>query len=50
MSLRNLQNVHVIPVDQLNAYDVLHAEDLVFTAAALTSFVGASVKSEEVSA
>ena len=50
MSLRNLQNVHVIPVDQLNAYDVLHAEDLVFTAAALTSFVGSSVKSEEVSA
>jgi large subunit ribosomal protein L4 len=50
MSLRNLQNVHVIPVDQLNAYDVLHAEDLVFTAAALTSFVGAAVKSEEVSA
>ena len=50
MSLRNLQNVNVIPVDQLNAYDVLHAEDLVFTAAALTSFVGSSVKSEEVSA
>ena len=50
MSLRNLQNVHVIPVYQLNAYDVLHAEDLVFTAAALTSFVGSSVKSEEVSA
>jgi len=50
MSLRNLPTVHVIPVDQLNAYDVLHAEDLVFTAAALTSFVGASVKSEEVSA
>jgi large subunit ribosomal protein L4 len=50
MSLRNLQNVHVIPVDQLNAYDVLHAEDLVFTATALESFVGAAVKSEEVSA
>lgn len=50
MSLRNLQNVHVIPVDQLNAYDVLHAEDLVFTANALESFVGTAVKSEEVSA
>lgn len=50
MSLRNLNNVHVIPVDQLNAYDVLHAEDLVFTAAALTTFVGSAVKSEEVSA
>lgn len=50
MSLRNLQNVHVIPVDQLNAYDVLHAEDLVFTANALESFVGKAVSSEEVSA
>ena len=46
-SLRNLQNVHVLPVDQLNAYDVLHADDVVFTAAALTSFVGAAVNSEE---
>ena len=50
MSLRNLQNVHVIPVDQLNAYDVLHAEDLVFTANALETFVGKAVSSEEVSA
>lgn len=46
-SLRNLQNVHVLPVDQLNAYDVLHSDDVVFTAAALTSFVGAAVNSEE---
>lgn len=46
-SLRNLQNAHVLPVDQLNAYDVLHADDVVFTAAALTTFVGAAVNSEE---
>jgi large subunit ribosomal protein L4 len=46
-SLRNLQTVHVLPVDQLNAYDVLHADDVVFTAAALTSFVESAVKSEE---
>ena len=50
MSLRNLPTVHVLPVDQLNAYDVLHAEDLVFTAAALSSFVESAVKTEEVSA
>ena len=49
-SLRNLQTVHVLPVDQLNAYDVLHADDIVFTAAALTSFVESAVKTEEVSA
>jgi large subunit ribosomal protein L4 len=49
-SLRNLQNVHVLPVDQLNAYDVLHSDDVVFTAAALTRFVGAAVQSEEIDA
>jgi len=49
-SLRNLQTVHVLPVDQLNAYDVLHADDVVFTAAALASFVESAVKTEEVSA
>ncbi len=42
-SLRNLPSVHVIPADQLNAYDVLHAEDLVFTAAAMASFVESAV-------
>jgi len=46
-SLRNLPAVHVIPSDQLNAYDVLHAEDIVFTAAALSSFVESAVVSEE---
>jgi large subunit ribosomal protein L4 len=46
-SLRNLQTVHVLPVDQLNAYDVLHADDVVFTAAALTTFVESAVSQEE---
>ena len=50
LSLRNIPEVHVIPVDQLNAYDVLHAEDIVFTASALESFVESAVKNEEVSA
>jgi len=49
-SLRNLHTVHVMPVDQLNAYDVLHADDIIFTAAAMTSFVEAAVKSQEASA
>ena len=49
LSLRNLQGVHVLPVDQLNAYDVLLADDLVFTKSALDIFIsgpakGASVK------
>jgi large subunit ribosomal protein L4 len=40
----------VIPADQLNAYDVLKAEKIVFTASALEAFVSGAVKSEEVSA
>jgi large subunit ribosomal protein L4 len=50
MSLRNLPTVHVLPVDQLNAYDVLHSDDIVFTAAALTTFVASAVKTEEAGA
>jgi large subunit ribosomal protein L4 len=46
-SLRNLNDVHVIAVDQLNAYDVLKAEDVVFTAAALAQFVEAQVAGED---
>ena len=46
-SLRNIADVHVIAVDQLNAYDVLKAEDIVFTAAALSQFVEAQVAGEE---
>ena len=46
-SLRNIADVHVIVVDQLNAYDVLKAEDIVFTAAALSQFVEAQVAGEE---
>jgi large subunit ribosomal protein L4 len=36
----------VLPVDQLNAYDVLYADDVVFTAAAMTTYVGNQVKEE----
>jgi large subunit ribosomal protein L4 len=43
LSLRNLPNVHVIAPDQLNTYDVLVSDDVVFTAAALDSFLAGSV-------
>jgi large subunit ribosomal protein L4 len=39
LSLRNLPNVHVIAPDQLNTYDVLVNDDVVFTAAALEAFL-----------
>lgn len=39
LSLRNVASVHVLAVDQLNAYDVLCADDVVFTSAALDTLV-----------
>ena len=44
LSLRNLKNVHVIPVDQLNAYDILNSDDLVFTKSAIEEFTANSKK------
>jgi large subunit ribosomal protein L4 len=43
-SVRNLANVHVLAVDQLNTYDVLCADDIVFTSGALATFVAGPVK------
>jgi large subunit ribosomal protein L4 len=39
-SLRNLPAVQVIAPDQLNTYDVLVSDDIVFTRAALEAFLG----------
>lgn len=39
LSVRNLTRVHVLPVDQLNTYDVLMSDDVVFTQAALDAFL-----------
>jgi large subunit ribosomal protein L4 len=38
-SVRNLEGVHVLAADQLNTYDVLCADDVVFTRASLEAFV-----------
>ena len=38
-SLRNIDGVHVLSPEQLNTYDVLVSDDIVFTAAALKTFV-----------
>ena len=45
-SVRNVIGVHTITVGQLNAYDVLHADDLVFTQAAYEAFVAAKTEKE----
>ena len=49
-SVRNLKNLHVISPDQLNAYDVLVSDDIVFTKAAYEAFVAAKTNKEEVGA
>ena len=62
LSARNLPGVHVIAPDQLNTYDVLNADDVVFSVEALNSYIAhhtadtnvedknAADKNEEVSA
>ena len=46
LSLRNVASVHALAVDQLNAYDVLNADDIVFTSAALAEFTGSAAAEE----
>jgi len=45
-SVRNVPTVHVITYDQLNAYDVLVSDDIVFTKSAFDGFVAAKTKKE----
>ena len=51
-SVRNLPGVHVLSPDQLNTYDVLHADDVVFSVEALNAYISARTPqtAEEVSA
>src|SRR5262245_6470754 len=43
-SLRNVPHVHVLTEDQLNTYDVLASDHVVFTEQALTAFVSRASK------
>src|SRR5689334_18377201 len=40
LSLRNAPDVHVLAADQLNTYDVLVSDDVVFSKAALEEYLG----------
>ena len=42
LSLRNVAGAHILAVDQLNTYDVLLSDDVVFTKGAYDAFVGGS--------
>lgn len=49
LSVRNLADVHVLYADQLNTYDVLISDDVVFTKAAFDAFIADKAKNEEAS-
>ncbi|MBE0008775.1 MULTISPECIES: 50S ribosomal protein L4 [unclassified Arthrobacter] len=42
LSVRNVPEVHVLYVDQLNTYDVLVSDDVIFTKAAYDTFIGSA--------
>lgn len=44
LSLRNAPEVHIVAADQLNTYDVLAADDVVFSKTAYEAFTGTEVK------
>jgi len=46
-SLRNVPHVHVLTEDQLNTYDVLASDHVVFTEQALTAFVSRAGSAKE---
>jgi large subunit ribosomal protein L4 len=50
MSLRNAANVHVLFVDQLNTYDVLISDDVVFTKAAIDAYIAGPVSGKSIKA
>jgi len=47
LSVRNIAFAHVLPFDQLNAYDVLVSDDIVFTKAAYDAFVSSKTAATE---
>ena len=46
-SVRNLPGVHVLSPDQLNTYDVLRADDVVFSVEALDAYISSNTKTDE---
>ncbi len=50
LSLRNVDGIHVLVVDQLNTYDVLVSDDVIFTRAAYDTFVASHTNNASVQA
>jgi large subunit ribosomal protein L4 len=49
-SLRNVERVHLLVADQLNTYDVLISDDVVFTQGALDTFLAGPAKGKSATA
>jgi len=47
LSLRNAPQAHIVAVDQLNTYDVVVSDDVVFTKGAFDAFVGRATGATE---
>ena len=50
LSLRNVDTIHLLAVDQLNTYDVLLSDDVVFTKSAYDAFVAGPATGKSVKA
>jgi len=50
LSLRNVENTHVLSPDQLNTYDVIVSDQVLFTKAALDAFLAGTPKGKAVKA
>jgi large subunit ribosomal protein L4 len=50
LSLRNVDTIHVLTVDQLNTYDVVLSDDVIFTRGAYDTFVTGPAKGKSVKA
>ena len=50
VSIRNISNIHWNEVGQLNTYDVVNADDIVFTKEAMEQFLSGPIKGKSVKA
>ena len=50
LSLRNVESIHLVAVDQLNTYDVLVSDDVVFTKTALEALSNGPTRGKSVKA
>jgi large subunit ribosomal protein L4 len=50
LSMRNVPSIHLLYVDQINTYDVIVSDQVVFTSAALDAFLAGPAKGKSVKA